>query len=76
MTFGANLKAGIDSIEFSQYLFSTIFSLYPGAKDIAGKGVATIVESSPGQVNSSMFARLGINRFYLIPGVPNTTHVT
>ena len=76
MTFGANPKAGMDSVEFSKYTFSTIVPLYPDAKDIAGKRVAIIVDSDPGQVNSSMLAKLRIRGFYLIPGVPNTTHVT
>ena len=76
MTFVANPKAGMDSIEFSKYIFSTIFPLYPDAEDIAGKRVAIIVDSGPGRVNSSMLAKLRIRGFYLIPGVPNTTHVT
>ena len=41
-----------------------------------GKRVAIIVDSGPGRVNADMLARLRIRGFYLIPGVPNTTHVT
>ena len=34
------------------------------------------IDSGQGCVNSSMLAQLRIRGFYLIPGVPNTTHVT
>ena len=63
MTFGANPKAGMDYIEFSKYIFSTIVPLYPDAEDIAGKRVAIIVDSGPGRVNSSMLAQLRIRGF-------------
>ena len=76
MTFGANPKAGMDNIEFNKYLFSTIVPLYPDAEDKAGKRVAVVVDSGPGRVNETMLAKLRIRGFYLIPGVPNTTHVT
>lgn len=76
MTFGANPKAGMDSIEFSKYIFSTNLILYPNVKDITGKRVAIIVDSGPGRVNSSMLVKLRIMGYYLIPEVPNITHVT
>ena len=76
MTLGANPKAGMDMKEFAKYLFSTIVPLYPDASDRPGKRVAIIVDSGPGRVNAEMLARLRIRGFYLIPGVPNTTHVT
>ena len=75
-TLGANSKAGMDSIDFSEYLFSTILPLFPDAADTPGKRVAIIVDSGPGRVNSIILAQLIIRGFYLIPGVPNTTHVT
>jgi len=41
-----------------------------------GKCIAIIVDSGPGKVNTMMLAELRLRGFYLIPGVPNTTHVT
>ena len=76
MTLRANPKAGMDTKEFAKYLFATIVPLYPDTADKPGKRVAVIVDSGPGRVNSDMLARLRIRGFYLIPGVPNTTHVT
>ena len=68
-------KAGMDMKEFAKYLFSSIVPLYPDASDIPGKQVAIIVDSGSGCVNADMLAKLRICGFYLIPGVPNTTHV-
>ena len=76
MTLVENIKAGMDSIEFAKYIFSTILPLFPDSEDTPGKRVAIIVDSGPGRVNSSMLAQIRIRGFYLIPGVPNTTHVT
>ena len=76
MTLGANPKAGMDRKEFAKYLFSSIVPLYPDASDRPGKRVASIVDSGPGRVNAEMLAKLRIRGFYLIPSVPNTTHVT
>ena len=50
--------------------------LFHDAADTPRKYIAIIVDSSSGRVNSSMHAHLRLRRFYLIPGVPNTTHVT
>ena len=66
----------MDSIDFEKYLFSTILSMFPDAADTPGKRVAIIVDSGPGCVNSIILAQLMIRGLYLIPGVPNTTHVT
>ena len=76
MTIGANPKAGMDAIEFAKYLNATVLPLYPDASDVQGKRVAIIVDSGPGRVNTVMLAELRLKGFYLIPGVPNTTHVT
>ena len=76
MTIGANPKAGMDAVEFAKYLKATILPLYPDASDTQGKRVAIIVDSGPGRVNTVMLAELRLKGFYLIPGVPNTTHVT
>lgn len=35
-----------------------------------------LVDSGPGRVNTEMLAQLRRKGFYLIPDVPNTTHVT
>ena len=76
MTIGAKPKAGMDTVEFENYLNATILPLYLYASDIPVKRVAIIVDSSPGRANTKMLAELRIQGFYLTPGVPNTTHVT
>jgi len=76
ISVGANPKAGMDTEEFEKYLTNRIMTLYPDAKDVEGKRVAVIVDSGPGRLNTKLLARMRINGFYLIPGVPNTTHVT
>ena len=76
VTFGMNPKAGMDSEEFTKYLLNAIVPLYPDAKDEPGKRVAIVVDSGPGRVNTEMLAQLRLKGFYLVPGVPNTTHVT
>ena len=76
MMLGENTKAGMDSIEFTKYIFTTILALLPDASYTPGKCVAIIVNSGPGRVNSSILAQLRICRFYLIPGVTKTTHAT
>ena len=76
ISVGANPKAGMDTDEFEKYLTNRIMSLYPDAKDEKGKRVAIIVDSGPGRVNVKLLAAMRIKGFYLIPGVPNTTHVT
>ena len=50
--------------------------MFPNAADKPGKCVEILVDGGPGRVNSSMLAHLRIRGFYLIPGVPNKTHVT
>ena len=76
ITFGANAKAGMDNIEFEKYLMESIVPLYPDALDIPGKRVCIIVDSGPGRMQEKMLATLRLKGFYLIAGVPNTTHVT
>ena len=76
MTLESNAKAVMDSIEFTEYIFSTILLMFPDVAVTPGKHVEIIVGGGPGRVNSSMLAQLRIRGFYLIPGMPNTTHVT
>ena len=76
MTIGANPKAGMDSDEFSKYLKTTICPLYLDTSDAPLKRVVIPVDSGPSRVNEVMLAQLSLKGFYLIPGVPNTTHVT
>ena len=66
----------MDAVEFEKYLSNRILPLYPDAKDVPLKRVAIIVDSGPGRLNLQMLAKLRVRGFYLIAGVPNTTHVT
>jgi len=76
MTIGDNPTAGMDTIEFEKYLNATILPLYPDESGIPGKSVAIIVDSGHGRVNTQILVELCIQGYYLIPGVPNTTHAT
>ena len=76
LTLGANEKAGMDTKGFAKYLFATMLPLYPDSDDKSGKCIAVTVDSGPGRVNTDILALLRIRGFYLIPGVPNTMHVT
>ena len=76
MTVNCNVKGGMDYVEFEKYLKESICLLYPDAADVPGLRVLIIVDSCPGRVNELMLAWLRARGFYLLPGVPNTTHVT
>ena len=71
-----NAKAGMDTVEFSKYLQTSIMPLYPYAQDTPGKIFLIIVDSGPGRLDLDMLATLRARGFYLMTGVPNTTHVT
>ena len=66
----------MDSIEFAKYLKLSIAPLYPNARDEPGLRVAILVDSGPGRLNSIMLAEMKLLGFYLLPCVPNTTHIT
>ena len=76
ITVNCNEKSGMDNEEFSKYIQTLIMPLFPDACDIAGKRVIIIVDSGPGRLNADLLAILRLNGFYMIAGVPNTTHVT
>ena len=76
VTAGCNIKAGMDVVEFCKYVEECIVSLYPDAKDVAGKRVLLLVDSFPGRTQLDMLASLRIKCIYLKAGEPNTTHIT
>ena len=49
--------------------------LYPDAQDTPRKRVLIIVDSGPGRIDLDMLETLRARGFYLMAGVPNTTHV-
>ena len=69
-------KVGIDAVKFEKYLTNIILPSYPNAMDVQLKHAAIIVDSGPGRLNLEMLEKLSIHGFYLITGVPNTTHIT
>ena len=75
-TANCNLKAGLDSVEFSKYLQQAIIPLYPDSQDIPGKMVIIIVGSVTGRYDREILVVLRARDFYIMAGVPNTTHVT
>ncbi len=75
-TYGMNEKAGMTTIELSKYMEKAIIPLYPDAQDVPGKRVIIKVDSGPGRTNVAMLAGLRVRGLYMIPSVPNTTHVT
>ena len=66
----------MDTIDFAKYLASLSVPLYPNARDEPGLQVAILVDSGPGRLNAVMLAEMKLLGFYLLPGVPNTTHIT
>jgi hypothetical protein len=75
-TFGMNEKAGMNAVELEKYMYNSILPLYPDIQDYPGKRVVLKVDSGPGRLNVPMLANLKLQGLYIIPGVPNTTHVT
>ena len=57
-TANCNLKAGMDSVEFSKYLQQAIMPLYPYSQYIPGKRVMIIVDSGPGIYDRDMLVAL------------------
>ena len=53
-----NAKAGMDAVEFSKYLQTSVMSLYPDVQDTPGKRVIIIVDSGPGRLDLGMLATL------------------
>ena len=75
VSFGQNEKGGMDKEEFAKYLFNSIVSLFPHAKDKPGHRVLLKVDSGPGWMNLNLLTKLRLLGFVLYPCVPNTTHV-
>ena len=50
--------------------------LYPDAADVPGKRVMIKIDSGPGRNNEDMLVSLRLRGFYLLTGLPNSTHVT
>ena len=74
-TVNCNYKAGMDAVELSNYLQTSIMPLYPYAQDTPGKRVLIIFDSGPGRLDLDMLVILRDRGFYLMAGVQNTTHV-
>jgi len=75
-TFGMNERGGMNKDEFEEYVKNSLVTLYPDAADIPGKQVLLKADSGPGRKNTDLMAYLRVRGFYLIPGLPNSTHVT
>ena len=75
-TFGLNERAGMNAIELHKYISKAILPLYPDVADEPLKRVIIKLDSGPGRMNVDILAELGLKGVYVIPGVPNTTHVT
>ena len=75
MTVNCNDKGGMDTIEFGKYLKESICPLHPVAADIHGSRVYIVVENGPSHCNAPMLTWLQARGFYLLSGVPNTTHL-
>ena len=65
----------MDSIEFEKYLWTNIVPLYPDARDGKGLRVIILVDSGPSRGFEEMLAKLCLLGFYVVVGIPNTTHV-
>ena len=59
-----------------KYLFTSIVTLFPHAKDKPGHRILLKVDSGSGQMNLNLLVKLRLLGFVLYPCTPNTTHVT
>ena len=75
-TVNCNATAGMDSTEFRIFIEDAIVPLYPNASEQDGKRVLLILDSGPGRKGDGLLSFLAARGFHLLPGVPNTTHVT
>ena len=75
-TFGMNEKGGMNAIELDKYIKKAILPLFPDLADVPGKRVLLKLDSGPGRMNLDMLADLRLQGVCVIPGAPNTTHVT
>jgi hypothetical protein len=75
-TFGMNERGGMNKDKFKEYIKNSLVTLYPDAADIPGKRVPFKADSGPGRKNTDLMAYLRFRGFYLIPGLPNSMHVT
>jgi len=71
-----NEKAGMNEVELQKYIEKCIIPLYPDLCDQDGKRVIIRCDTGPGRMNVKMLANLRALGVYVVPGVPNTTHVT
>jgi len=74
-TWGFNEKAGMNEEELDKYITNSIFPLYPNVCDSEQKHVIIRCDTGPGRSNVAMLAKLHSLGVYLVPGIPNTTHV-
>ena len=63
-------------LSFCYYVTSSSNLQYYIILHVTGKRVAIIIDSDTGRVSTDMIAEMRLRGFYLILGVPNTTHVT
>jgi len=66
----------MNAIELDKYTKKGTLPLCPDASDIPGKRVLLKLDSGPGRMSLDMLASLRLQGVHVIPGVPNTTHVT
>jgi len=66
----------VNAVELDKYIKKAILPLYPDVADVPRKRVLLKLDSGPGRMNLDMLADLRLQGVYVIPGVPNTTHVT
>jgi len=76
ITYGMNERGGMNLVELDKYIKKGILPLYPDVADVPGKRALLKLDSGPGRMNLDMLADLRLQGLYVIPGVPNTTHVT
>ena len=71
VTFGLNMKGGMDNCEFRQYIVNSILPLYPKTCNKPGHCLLLKCDSGPGQLQIELLAELRYLRVYLYPCVPN-----
>ena len=75
-TVNCNASAGMNATEFWKFILDAIVPLYPNTAEKDGKCVLLILDSGPLRKDEKLLSFLAARGFHLLPGVPNTTHVT
>ena len=71
-----NACADMNATKFRKFIEDAVVPLYPNDCEQDGKRVLLILDSGLGRKDEGLLSFLAARGFHLLPGVPNTPHVT